>query len=103
LPPRPRWGSGALNRLDDPVSQHARNDRGQDAGFLPEAEGRDVHRLYRAMDVVHENWNELEKRTKARIPASLSGRSEPPVAEGARAGSGLASTARPSQLTVEHP
>lgn len=61
-----------LNRLYDPVSKHACNDWVKETGFMPEAEGWDVHQFYRAMDVLHEQWNELEKHIEARILASLS-------------------------------
>ena len=60
-----------LNRLYDPVSKHACNEWVKDTGFLPEAEGWDVHQFYRAMDVLHEHWDELEQRTETHILASL--------------------------------
>ena len=60
-----------LNRLYDPMSKNACNDWVKNTGFLPEAEGWDVHQFYRAMDVLHEHWNELEPYLEKRILASL--------------------------------
>lgn len=62
-----------LNRLCDPLSKNAYNDWVKKTGFLPEAEGWDVDQFYRAMDVLHENWQELEPYLDEAHPG-LSGR-----------------------------
>lgn len=60
-----------LNRLYDPLSKHACNEWVKDTGFLPEAKGWGVHQFYRALDVLHEHWDELEQHIETRILASL--------------------------------
>lgn len=49
-----------LNRLVDPMSKRACNLWCKEEGYLPEAKGWDVHQFYRALDVLHEHWAELE-------------------------------------------
>lgn len=49
-----------LNRLVDPMSKRACNVWCREEGYLPEAKGWDVHQFYRALDVLHEHWAELE-------------------------------------------
>lgn len=50
-----------LNRLVDPKSKLACNDWVQDRGFMPEAKGWQVQHFYRALDILHEHWDELEE------------------------------------------
>lgn len=60
-----------LNRLYDPLSKQACNEWVKHTGFMPEAEGWDVHQFYRAMDVLHQHWDELEGFLEARLSAGL--------------------------------
>ncbi len=60
-----------LNRLYDPMSKQACNEWVKHTGFLPEAEGWDVHQFYRAMDVLHEHWHELEDFLADKLTAGL--------------------------------
>ena len=60
-----------LNRLYDPMSKQACNEWVKHTGFLPEAEGWDVHQFYRAMDVLHDHWDELEDHLAERLTADM--------------------------------
>ena len=60
-----------LNRLYEPMSKQACNDWVKHTGFMPEAEGWDVHQFYRAMDVLHDHWEELEEFLAERLTANM--------------------------------
>lgn len=60
-----------LNRLYDPMSKQSCNEWVKHTGFLPEAEGWDVHQFYRAMDVLHDHWEELEDHLAERLTADM--------------------------------
>lgn len=66
-----------LNRLVDPMSKMACNDWLKDAAYFPEAEDWQVHHFYRAMDLLHEHWQELEEvlhvSMAGRVPEALRG------------------------------
>jgi len=49
-----------LNRLVDPVSKRACNEWLSDVAYFPEAEDWQVQHFYRAMDLLHEHWPEIE-------------------------------------------
>jgi hypothetical protein len=51
-----------LNRIVDPKSKRAANEWLQQDAYFPEAEGWEVQHYYRALDFLHEHWEELEKR-----------------------------------------
>lgn len=51
-----------LNRIVDPKSKRAANEWLQQDAYFPEAEGWEVQHFYRALDMLHEHWEELEKR-----------------------------------------
>lgn len=50
-----------LNRIIDPKSKRAANEWLQEDAYYPEAEGWEVQHYYRALDVLHENWPQLEE------------------------------------------
>lgn len=50
-----------LNRLVDPKSKRACNDWVRNGAFMPEAGGWQVQHFYRALDILHEHWEELEE------------------------------------------
>jgi hypothetical protein len=50
-----------LNRLVDPKSKLACNDWIRNEGYMPEAEGWQVQHFYRALDILHEHWEDLEE------------------------------------------
>lgn len=60
-----------LNRLVDPKSKLACNDWIAARGFMPEAKGWQVQHLYRALDVLHEHWEELEELLAEHLDALL--------------------------------
>lgn len=66
-----------LNRLVDPMSKMACNDWLKDAAYFPEGEDWQVHHFYRAMDLLHMHWKELDEvlcdSMSARIPEALRG------------------------------
>lgn len=51
-----------LNRIVDPKSKRAANEWLQLDAYFPESEGWEVQHFYRALDMLHEHWEELEKR-----------------------------------------
>lgn len=51
-----------LNRIVDPKSKNAANEWLQHDAYFPEAEGWEVQYFYRALDMLHEHWEELERR-----------------------------------------
>lgn len=51
-----------LNRIVDPKSKRAANEWLQQDAYFPEAEGWEVQHYYRALDLLHEHWDELEER-----------------------------------------
>lgn len=60
-----------LNRLVDPKSKLACNDWIASRGFVPEGKGWQVQHLYRALDILHEHWEELEELLAAHLDALL--------------------------------
>ncbi len=48
-----------LNRIVDPGSKRACNDWLQDGAYFPEADGWQVHHLYRALDILHDHHDEV--------------------------------------------
>ena len=50
------------NRIVDPMSKRAANEWLQEDAYFPEAEGWDVQHFYRALDLLHEHWDDLESR-----------------------------------------
>ena len=50
-----------LNRMCDPKSKHACNTWAKERAYLPEAKDWDVQHYYRALDVLHDHWEALEK------------------------------------------
>jgi hypothetical protein len=61
-----------LNRLVDPKSKLACNDWIAARGFMPEAVGWQVQHLYRALDILHDEWEELEDLLAEHLDALLS-------------------------------
>jgi hypothetical protein len=61
-----------LNRLVDPKSKLACNHWIASRGFMPEAKGWQVQHLYRALDILHEHWEELEELLASHLDALLS-------------------------------
>jgi hypothetical protein len=51
-----------LNRIVDPMSKRAANEWLHHDAFFPEAAGWDVHHFYRALDILHEHFDEIENR-----------------------------------------
>jgi transposase len=51
-----------INRIIDPKSKRAANEWLQDDAYFPEAEGWEAQHYYRALDILHEHWEELEQR-----------------------------------------
>jgi transposase len=51
-----------LNRIVDPKSKLAANEWLKEDAFFPEAEGWDVQHFYRALDLLHEHWGEIEEK-----------------------------------------
>jgi transposase len=51
-----------LNRLVDPRSKAACNDWLEQHAYFPEWDDWAVHQFYRALDILHEHWEELEER-----------------------------------------
>lgn len=64
-----------FNRLVDPQSKLACNDWLKDQAFFPEGEDWEVHHFYRALDVLHDHWAEIEEALfdalSARTPEPL--------------------------------
>ena len=60
-----------LNRLVDPKSKRACNDWIASRAFMPEAAGWQVQHLYRALDIIHEHWEELEELLATHLDALL--------------------------------
>lgn len=60
-----------LNRLVDPKSKRACNDWVADRAFMPEATGWQVQHFYRALDILHEHWEDLEKLLADHLDALL--------------------------------
>ena len=60
-----------LNRLIDPKSKLACNDWIAERGFVPEAKGWQVQHLYRALDVLHDEWEDLEALLASHLDALL--------------------------------
>ncbi|GEM_PF-2512944 len=58
-----------LNRIVAPLSKLAANDWLQQDAFFPEAEGWDVQHYYRALDLLHEHWDEIEDRVAKALMA----------------------------------
>lgn len=50
-----------LNRIIDPKSKRAANEWLQEDAYYPEAEDWEAQHYYRALDVLHENWVQLEE------------------------------------------
>ena len=50
-----------LNRLVDPKSKRACNEWLEREAYFPEWDGWDVQHIYRALDVLHEHWGEVEQ------------------------------------------
>lgn len=61
-----------LNRLVDPKSKRACNEWVQERGYVPEAVGWQVQHFYRALDILHEHWEELEELLASHLDALLS-------------------------------
>lgn len=61
-----------LNRLVDPKSKLACNDWVRSEGYMPEAEGWQVQHFYRALDILHEHWEDLEEVLAQHLTAHLS-------------------------------
>ncbi|MDB5100180.1 MAG: transposase [Cyanobacteria bacterium RYN_339] len=61
-----------LNRMSDPKSKHACNFWAKERAYLPEAKGWDVQHYYRALDVLHDHWEELEKVLETHLWKGLS-------------------------------
>lgn len=51
-----------LNRIVDPKSKLAANEWLREDAFFPEAEGWEVQHFYRALDILHEHWDEIEAK-----------------------------------------
>lgn len=60
-----------LNRLVDPKSKAACNEWLESAAYFPEWDDWAVHHFYRAMDILHEHWEELEERLYEALYACL--------------------------------
>lgn len=56
-----------LNRLSDPKSKHACNTWSKERAYLPEAKDWDVQHFYRALDVLHDHWEDLESALEKNI------------------------------------
>jgi len=50
------------NRIVDPMSKRAANDWLKEDAYFPEAEDWDIQHYYRALDLLHEHWDDLEAR-----------------------------------------
>lgn len=61
-----------LNRLVDPKSKLACNDWVQERAYMPEANGWQVQHFYRALDILHEHWKDLEDVLAKELDALLS-------------------------------
>jgi hypothetical protein len=61
-----------LNRLVDPKSKLACNDWVRNEGYMPEATGWQVQHFYRALDILHEHWEDLEELLGTQLTAHLS-------------------------------
>lgn len=61
-----------LNRLADPKSKLACNDWVRTRAFMPEAGGWNVQTFYRALDILHEHWEELEALLATHLDVLLS-------------------------------
>jgi hypothetical protein len=61
-----------LNRLVDPKSKRACNEWVLERGFMPESTGWQVQHFYRALDILHEHWEELEELLADHLDALLS-------------------------------
>lgn len=60
-----------LNRLVDPKSKLACNEWVANEGYMPEATGWQVQHFYRALDILHEHWEDLEELLGERLAAHL--------------------------------
>lgn len=60
-----------LNRLVDPKSKLACNDWIAERAFMPEAKGWQVQHLYRALDILHDEWEKLEELLASHLDALL--------------------------------
>jgi transposase len=60
-----------LNRLVDPKSKYAANRWVKTDVYFPEADDWQVQHFYRALDVLHEHWNELEDGLARELQAML--------------------------------
>lgn len=60
-----------LNRLVDPKSKRACNEWVAERGFMPEAKGWQVQHFYRALDILHLHWEELEDLLASHLDALL--------------------------------
>lgn len=60
-----------LNRLVDPKSKRSCNEWAQERGYLPEGRGWGVQHFYRALDILHEHWEELEDLLASHLDALL--------------------------------
>jgi hypothetical protein len=60
-----------LNRLVDPKSKRACNEWTRDRAYLPEARGWGVQHFYRALDILHEHWEELEDLLATHLDALI--------------------------------
>lgn len=59
------------NRLADAKSKHACNQWVADRAYMPEAKGWQVHQFYRAMDVLHDHWLDVESALRDRIEQGM--------------------------------
>jgi hypothetical protein len=59
------------NRLADAKSKHACNQWIQDRAYMPEAKSWQVHQYYRAMDVLHDHWQDVEGAMRERIQQGM--------------------------------
>ena len=56
-----------FNRLVDPMSKRACNEWLRDEAFFPEAEGWQVQHFYRALDVLHDHADELDRTVMRQV------------------------------------